>query len=209
MRTLSVRIRAVFQPDDADAIAVLRIAACANDLDTLTRMLLEMKEDEAAHTKRRYVLRMSALHLSGIKDLVNHPDFDRVVTRCSRRRGFNSLPDLARLLRLRLNRGPLREVMGRARNAFGGHYDAALMAGALAKVEPWELMDLPGQGARHNVVDRLFDISFTELSHARYNRESMEESLKAAVEDLLDVHHALVPVVQGLVAGLYYEAEGF
>jgi hypothetical protein len=46
MNTLSVRIRAVFRPEDPDAITVLRLSAVANDLDTLARVLLDKKEDE-------------------------------------------------------------------------------------------------------------------------------------------------------------------
>jgi hypothetical protein len=209
MKTRTVRIRAVFRPDDPDAVNVLRLAAAANDLDILARMLIEKKEDAAAHGKRRYALRMTALHLSDVKDLLNHPDFDRVVTRCSRRRGFRDLPEAARVLRETANRGPLREVMGLARNGYAGHYDPGLFARALAQVESFELMDLPGQGCRHNVVDRLFDISLVEVSHARYRRGDEEESIRAAMNDLLDLHGALIPVVQGLVAGLYAEAEGF
>jgi len=209
MRTRTVRIRAVLKPDDPDAINVLRLAAAANDLDILARMLIEKKEDAAAHGKRRYALRMTALHISDIKGLLNHQDFDRVVARCSRRRGFGDLANAARVLREVVNRGALREVMGLARNGYAGHYDAVLFAKALAQVEPSELMDLPSQGCRHNVVDRLFDISLVEVSHSRYRRGDEEESIKAAINDLLDLQGALIPVVQGLVAGLYAEAEGF
>ena len=60
---------------------------------------------------------------------------------------------------------------------------------------------------RHDVIDRLFDISFADLSHARYRRATVEESYKAALEDLLGLQDALVPLVQGLVAGLYAEAQ--
>ncbi len=51
MKTRSVRIRAVFRPDDPDAVNVLRLAAVANDLDSLGRVLIEKKEDEATESE--------------------------------------------------------------------------------------------------------------------------------------------------------------
>ncbi len=208
MISRSVRIRAVFNPDDPAAVDVLRLAAAANDLDILARMLIEKTEDEAAHAKRRYALRMTALHLSDVTGLVNHHDLDRLVQRFSWRPCLRSLGEDLKSLRQAINRGPLRQVMGLARNGFAGHYDRALFSKALTQVESWELMDLPGRGVRHNVLDRLFDISLVEVSHARYQRESVEDSIRDAMNDLIDLHGALIPVVQGLVAGLYYEAEG-
>jgi hypothetical protein len=141
--------------------------------------------------------------------LLNHSDFARAVTRFSQRRGFESVVDSARRLREAINHGPLREVMGRARNSFAAHYDPTLMAKALSQVESLELMELRDQGAYLDAVDRMFDISFAELSHAQYRRGSMEDSIKAALNDLLDLHGLLIPVVQAFAASLYAEAQGF
>jgi hypothetical protein len=207
MRSMTMRIRAVFRRGDEDAVNVLRLAAAANDLDMVARILL-WEEDDVPHSRRRYALRMSALHISEIADLVNHSDFSRVLQRCSRRSGFEEILALGHRLRLSVNAGPVRHVIGRARNGFGGHYDPKLIAAALEKVDDADLMDIPASGARHNVVDTLFDISFAEISHAQYRLDTVEESYKAAIGGILDVHNALVPLIQGVVAAMYAEAQG-
>ncbi len=206
MATVTMRIRAVFSPDDRDAITVLRLAAASSDLETLLRMLLDKQEDEAAHATRRYVLRMSTLHLSDVKKFLEKSDFDRAVERCARRRGFESILDDARKLRDALDQGPLRDMIGHTRNRFTAHYDPELIRQALAQIAPAELTEVGDHGAYFNVVDRLFDVSFGERSHAQYQRATPEDSVKAAVGDIQGLHELLIPVVQALVTGLFDEA---
>src|SRR5258708_1061748 len=69
MTTLTMRIRAVFRPDDPDAITVLRLVGAANDLGMLWRLLQCAKDDDSVYGKtiadggRHYLGRMGTLHL--------------------------------------------------------------------------------------------------------------------------------------------------
>src|SRR5689334_18104723 len=119
MRSRTVRIRAVFHPNDKDAITVLRVAAVANDLDTLARLLpTDEVEAAVAHGIRRYFLRMTAVHVSELKRLCSRPEFDRAVRRFSRRPGFDFLELAATDLRRSIDQPALRAVMTLMRNKF-------------------------------------------------------------------------------------------
>ena len=209
LRSITVRIKAVFRDGDEDAATVLCLAAAANDIQTLARMLLSLPEDEAANTTRRYALRMGAMHLFEIRELVADRRFERAVKRSSRNWRCRDLPEHASELRRQLNSQPLRDVMYRVRNSLTGHYDREQVEEALALVGDSELMDLPGRGMRHDVVDRLCDVSFAAVSHESYRRDTTEASYRRALESILDAQHAIIAVIQGLVAGLYLEAQGY
>lgn len=46
------------------------------------------------------------------------------------------------------------------------------------------------------------------MSHESYRTDTIEASCRRALESILDAQHAIIAVIQGLVAGLYLEVQG-
>jgi hypothetical protein len=212
-----VKIRTAFRPGDPDAVTVLRLLAAANDLFTVARLLPAARGCEestpsqktAADAERRYLLRMTVLHLYEIKDLINHKDFEAAVSRIERLGGkYAKIREFASELRTTINRGHLREVMSHIRNSFVGHYDRDKTQHALDAVSDYDYMELPGADFRvihFDVTDRLFDWSFADKSHHHYRGTDEGESAERALKELLEVNAALMDVVFALVFGMHDE----
>lgn len=215
MSTRTLRIRAVFRPEDEDAAIVLRVVAAANDLGILFRMMLAYTKDgdgQSAYRRslsdsaRRYACRMGTIQLPDVWKLVNSGDFIRVEARLSRR-----IPDLtaaAARFRSAVNRDPLRMLVAGVRNNVAGHPNRLAFERALALVQDGGLMDVPtgytgGNGDHFNVTDRLFDALLVEDSHAKYSMASVEESVTVLLNEMIDAQLALRDLAAVLVAAMY------
>ena len=147
MITQTIRIRAVFPPSDPDAVTILRLVAAANDLGMLFRMLQAAALEQTspygktiAMGVRHYILRMSTIHLPDVWKLINHPDFERAISRLVVH--VPQIREWSSELKAALNRDPLRKIATAVRNEFAGHHDVQALAQALASVDD-SLMDVP------------------------------------------------------------------
>ncbi len=206
----SVSVLAVFRPDDKDAIAVLQLQAAVNDLGALLRMVVHQRGTPIEiRGANRYALRMGALHLNEIKKLVKN-ELPRLTKRHFRRSGkaWKEVTEKAREVQALIRDERLLQVIGVARQKFAGHYDHDHFVQALELLDRSDLMELPGRGVHYNVCDILFDQVFAKTSHDVYKLEDVPRSYEAAIESMLKLQLALLPVVNALVMALYADAEG-
>jgi hypothetical protein len=204
----TVPIRFVFKPNDEDALLVLRLLAAVNDLGVLIRMVLHKQgttvEKNATY---RYALRYGALHIHEIRELakVQVPRLARRYFTSVRYQGAlaeaENLKDLIKDARLE-------KVTTFARKRWAAHYDKEYFERALSFIDRGDLMELPGRGMHFNVCDILFDQVLAHESHQAFKGEKIEDSVKAALEAILDLQRALITVANALVFALYDHAQG-
>jgi hypothetical protein len=204
-------------------VTVLRLTGTANDLAMLFRLLDLLREHEqdslwaksVGHGARRFVFRMGTLHLTDLRQLVNHSDFKRAVDRLSAR--VPEITEAAEELRRCLNRSPLSTLVAHVRNEFAAHPSREAVEHALGiAVEEGLLMEVPTDwvgrlGLHFNVTDRLFDARLVEMSHESYSRapryksEDAEDSVRLVLEEMLDATVALMNLGQKMVIAMYLD----
>jgi len=216
MNTKTIRIGAVFRPDDEDAVTVLRLVAVANDLGMLFRMMLQYTQVESpsaygrslADSARVYACRMGTIHLPDAWKLLSSGDFRRAEARLSRR--LAEVTTAAERCRSAMNREPLRELVAGVRNDLAGHPNARAFKRALELVQGAGLMDLPtgstdGHGDHFNVTDRLYSALLAEDSHNGYGTPSVEESVGILLEEIINAQNELRNLAAVLVVAMYLD----
>jgi hypothetical protein len=218
-KSTTIRIRALFKPDDPESICVLRLIGIANDLDVLNRIARETagQKDDLANAKRRYVLRMSTLQIEGdeFKQLVNDRVLWQMIEHCKRNPAFRHVEQDWNALKKLINKGPFRDIANVIRNGFSAHIGndkGKINVGyALGLVDEHELMTLGfnAPGFRNTVTDRLFDRALMEESRAKYEESSVEKTVEMTINVSYDVQNAIFGLAQTLTAWLYSEAQGY